>query len=168
MTATKVLGVLIVVLAVAAVIILARCFCIVPDGQAYIVERSGAYRATWKVGIHFKDPFIDRVACRIDLQEQCLRLSPISVVTKDHVAFEICAVFFYRVGDPKLFFYGTGQPLKAVEGRAAAALRSILEGLTFREVQGSMDAISARLLAAAGNSARACGIRMDRVELKGR
>ena len=132
--------VLIIILIIFILLILASCIKIVPQAQAMVVERLGAYMGTWGVGIHFKAPFIDRVARRITLKEQVVDFAPQPVITKDNVTMRIDTVVFFQITDPKLFAYGVENPIMAIENLTATTLRNIIgeleldQTLTSREV----------------------------------
>ena len=121
-------GVLLVIVVLIA-IVLVSCIKIVRQAQAHVVERMGAYQATWGVGIHFKMPIIDRVARRVDLKEQVVDFAPQPVITKDNVTMRIDTVVFYQITDPKLFCYGVANPIMAIENLTATTLRNILGDL---------------------------------------
>lgn len=121
--------ILFVVLAVVALLVLLSCIKIVPQAQAIVVERLGAYLDTWSVGVHFKMPFVDRVAKRIILKEQVVDFPPQPVITKDNVTMKIDTVVFFQITDPKLFAYGVENPIMAIENLTATTLRNIIGDL---------------------------------------
>ena len=129
-----------IVLIVLVLWILASCIRIVPQAYAIVVERLGAYKETWNTGIHFKTPFIDRVARRVNLKEQVVDFPPQPVITKDNVTMQIDTVVFFQITDPKLFAYGVENPIMAIENLTATTLRNIIgdmeldQTLTSREV----------------------------------
>ena len=118
-----------IVLVVLALWILASCIRIVPQAYAIVVERLGAYKETWNTGIHFKTPFIDRVARRVNLKEQVVDFPPQPVITKDNVTMQIDTVVFFQITDPKLFAYGVENPIMAIENLTATTLRNIIGDL---------------------------------------
>ena len=119
----------IIILVVIIILILASCIKIVPQANAYVVERLGAYQGTWEVGIHFKMPIIDRVAKRVLLKEQVVDFAPQPVITKDNVTMRIDTVVFFQITDPKLFSYGVENPIMAIENLTATTLRNIIGDL---------------------------------------
>lgn len=121
------------VLFVIALLIAVSCIKIVPQAHASIVECLGAYRATWNVGIHFKRPFVDRVAKKINLKEQVVDFPPQPVITKDNVTMQIDTVVFFQITDPKLFAYGVESPIMAIENLTATTLRNIIGDLELDE-----------------------------------
>ena len=114
------------VLLVIVIWVLASCIKIVPQAQAYVVERLGAYQGTWSVGLHFKTPFIDKIAKKVVLKEQVVDFAPQPVITKDNVTMRIDTVVFYQITDPKLFAYGVENPIMAIENLTATTLRNII------------------------------------------
>ena len=117
------------VIAIVVLLILSSCIRIVPQAQALVVERLGAYLETWSVGVHFKVPFIDRVAKRVILKEQVVDFAPQPVITKDNVTMKIDTVVFFQITDPKLFAYGVENPIMAIENLTATTLRNIIGDL---------------------------------------
>ena len=126
MNASTIMSILGIILLILIVLILISCIKIVHQAQALVVERLGAYQATWGVGIHFKIPIIERVARRIDLKEQVVDFEPQAVITKDNVTMQIDTVVFYQITDPKLFCYGVANPIMAIENLTATTLRNII------------------------------------------
>ena len=118
--------ILVVILVVLVLLVLASCIRIVPQAQAFILERLGGYRSTWNVGIHFKMPFIDRVAKRVNLKEQVVDFDPQPVITKDNVTMQIDTVVFFQITDPKLFTYGVENPIMAIENLTATDRKSVV------------------------------------------
>ena len=110
------------VLLVIVIWVLASCIKIVPQAQAYVVERLGAYQGTWSVGLHFKTPFIDKIAKKVVLKEQVVDFAPQPVITKDNVTMRIDTVVFYQITDPKLFAYGVENPIMAIENLTASVI----------------------------------------------
>ena len=113
------------------VIILVRCIRIVQQARAYVIEFLGAYKTTWNVGIHFKLPFVERVAKVVSLKEQVADFPPQPVITKDNVTMQIDTVVYFQITDPKLYTYGIEQPLVAIENLSATTLRNIIGDLEF-------------------------------------
>ena len=142
----------IIILVVIIILILASCIKIVPQANAYVVERLGAYQGTWEVGIHFKMPIIDRVAKRVLLKEQVVDFAPQPVITKDNVTMRIDTVVFFQITDPKLFSYGVENPIMAIENLTATTLRNIIGDL---ELDETLDIAT-----------DPWGIKVNRVELK--
>ena len=140
MASTPAYTVGIVIVVVIALLIVVSCIKIVPQASAVILERLGAYKATWSVGIHFKAPFIDKVARRVSLKEQVVDFAPQPVITKDNVTMRIDTVVFFQITDPKLYAYGVEKPLMAIENLTATPLRNIIgeleldQTLTSREI----------------------------------
>ena len=158
--------ILIVVLAVLALLILASCVKIVPQAQAFIVERLGGYQATWDVGMHFKTPFIDRVAKRVNLKEQVVDFDPQPVITKDNVTMQIDTVVFFQITDPKLFTYGVENPIMAIENLTATTLRNIIGDMELDQTLTSRETINTRMRASLDVATDPWGIKVNRVELK--
>ena len=117
------------ILVVVVLLLLTSCVKIVPQAQALVVERLGAYLDTWSVGVHFKMPFIDRVAKRVILKEQVVDFAPQPVITKDNVTMKIDTVVFFQITDPKLYAYGVENPIMAIENLTATTLRNIIGDL---------------------------------------
>ena len=132
----------IIVIAVIVLVILASCIKIVPQAQAVVLERLGAYKETWNVGIHFKVPFIDKMARRVVLKEQVADFPPQPVITKDNVTMRIDTVIFFQITDPKLFAYGVENPIMAIENLTATTLRNIIGELAFDQTLTSREVIN--------------------------
>ena len=147
-------------------ILLASCIKIVPQAQAYVVERLGGYQATWDVGVHIKIPIIDRVAKRVLLKEQVADFPPQPVITKDNVTMRIDTVVFFQITDPKLFAYGVENPIMAIENLTATTLRNILGDLELDETLTSREVINAKMRASLDAATDPWGIKVNRVELK--
>ena len=159
--------------AIAAIIILIliiwivlSCIKIVPQAQAYVVERLGAYQSTWSVGLHFKAPFIDKVAKRVLLKEQVVDFAPQPVITKDNVTMRIDTVVFYQITDPKLYTYGVENPIMAIENLTATTLRNIIGDLEFDQTLTSRETINTKMRASLDIATDPWGIKVNRVELK--
>ena len=154
-----------IVLLVVVVIVMISCVNVVPQAHAYVVERLGGYQATWDVGIHFKVPFIDRIAKRILLKEQVVDFPPQPVITKDNVTMRIDTVIFYQITDPKLFAYGVDNPIVAIENLTATTLRNIGD-LELDETLTSRETINTKMRASLDSATDPWGIKVNRVELK--
>ena len=149
-----------------AIIIVISCIKIVHQAQALVVERLGAYQATWSVGIHFKIPIIERVARRIDLKEQVVDFAPQPVITKDNVTMQIDTVVFYQITDPKLFCYGVANPIIAIENLTATTLRNIIGDMELDQTLTSRETINTRMRSELDVATDPWGIKVNRVELK--
>ena len=153
--------VLIIILA-----ILASCIKIVPQAQALVVERLGAYLGTWSVGVHIKMPILDRVAKRVNLKEQVADFPPQPVITKDNVTMRIDTVVFFQITDPKLYAYGVENPLMAIENLTATTLRNIIGDLELDQTLTSRETINAKMRESLDIATDPWGIKVNRVELK--
>ncbi len=158
--------VLVAVLVLVILIILASCIKIVPQATALVMERLGAYNGTWGVGIHFKAPFIDRVAKRVTLKEQVVDFAPQPVITKDNVTMRIDTVVFFQITDPKLFAYGVDNPIMAIENLTATTLRNIIGDLELDQTLTSRETINTKMRASLDVATDPWGIKVNRVELK--
>ena len=156
----------IVVLLILLLILLASCIKIVPQAYAYVVERLGAYQQTWPVGIHFKLPFVDKVAKRVVLKEQVVDFAPQPVITKDNVTMRIDTVVFYQITDPKLFAYGVENPIMAIENLTATTLRNIIGEMELDQTLTSREVINTKMRASLDIATDPWGIKVNRVELK--
>lgn len=139
---------------------------IVPQAYAYIVERLGAYNATWSTGLHFKIPIIDRVAKKISLKKIVADFPPQPVITKDNVTMQIDTVIFLQVTDPKLYTYGVDNPMRAIENLTATTLRNIIGDLELDQTLTSRDIINSKMRSILDEATDAWGIKINRVELK--
>ena len=144
----------------------ASCIKIVPQAKAYILERLGAYQATWSTGLHFKLPFIERVAKKVNLKEQVVDFPPQPVITKDNVTMSIDTVVFFQITDPKLFAYGVENPIMAIENLTATTLRNIIGEMELDETLTSREIINTKMRAALDIATDPWGIKVNRVELK--
>ena len=158
--------VVLLVIAVLILCILESCIKIVPQAQAYILERLGGYQATWGVGMHFKVPIIDRIAKRVPLKEQVVDFAPQPVITKDNVTMRIDTVVFFQITDPKLFTYGVENPLMAIENLTATTLRNVIGDLELDETLTSRETINTKMRASLDVATDPWGIKVNRVELK--
>ena len=148
------------------IIILVSCIRIVPQAQCYIIERLGAYQASWGVGLHLKAPIIDKVAKRVNLKEQVADFPPQPVITKDNVTMRIDTVVFYQITDPKLYTYGVERPMMAIENLTATTLRNIIGDLELDQTLTSRETINTKMRAALDIATDPWGIKVNRVELK--
>ena len=161
--------ILVTLLAIVAVILLVTivsCIKIVPQATACVIERLGAYHATWSTGVHFRVPIIDRVARRVSLKEAVVDFPPQPVITKDNVTMHIDTVVFYRIVDPKLYAYGVERPMMAIENLTATTLRNIIGELELDATLTSRDVINSKITNVLDVSTDAWGIKINRVELK--
>ena len=159
-------AILVLVLIFIILLILVSCIRIVPQAQAMVVERLGAYLETWNVGIHFKVPFIDRVAKRVLLKEQVVDFAPQPVITKDDVTMKIDTVVFFQITDPKLYAYGVENPIMAIENLTATTLRNIIGDLELDQTLTSRETINTKMRSALDVATDPWGIKVNRVELK--
>lgn len=156
----------VIVLLVIAVILIASCVKVVPQANAYILERMGGYQATWEVGVHWKWPIIDRVAKKVLLKEQVVDFAPQPVITKDNVTMRIDTVVFYQITDPKLYAYGVENPIVAIENLTATTLRNIIGELELDGTLTSREVINSKMRASLDVATDPWGIKVNRVELK--
>jgi len=155
-----------IILVIIALIVLIRSIKIIPQAHTAILERLGAYQATWNVGFHMRIPFIDRVAKVVSLKEQVVDFEPQPVITKDNVTMQIDTVVFYQITDPKLFVYGVDRPLAAIENLTATTLRNIIGDLELDETLTSRDTINVKMRSILDEATDPWGIKVNRVELK--
>ena len=148
------------------IIILASNVRIVPQASAYVIERLGGYSTTWGVGLHFKIPFLDRVAKRVNLKEQVVDFPPQPVITKDNVTMQIDTVVFFQITDPKLYTYGVENPIMAIENLSATTLRNIIGDMELDETLTSRETINTKMRASLDEATDPWGIKVNRVELK--
>ncbi|MCU6761909.1 FtsH protease regulator HflK [uncultured Roseburia sp.] len=156
----------VIILVIIIVAILVSCIKIVPQANAFVVERLGAYQGTWDVGLHFKMPFIDRIAKRVLLKEQVVDFAPQPVITKDNVTMRIDTVVYFQITDPKLFAYGVENPIMAIENLTATTLRNIIGDLELDETLTSRETINTKMRASLDIATDPWGIKVNRVELK--
>ena len=147
-------------------IVIIKNICIVQQSRAYVIERLGAFSAVWEVGIHFKVPFIERIARRVSLKEQVLDYPPQPVITKDNVTMQIDTVVYFQITDPKMFTYGIESPMAAIENLTATTLRNIIGDLELDQTLTSRDIINTKMRAILDEATDAWGIKVNRVELK--
>ena len=155
-----------IIIAVLVIAIIIKNVIIVPQANAYVVERLGAYHTTWETGIHVKIPVIDRVAKRVSLKEAVVDFPPQPVITKDNVTMSIDTVVFYRIVDPKLFTYGVERPMMAIENLTATTLRNIIGDMELDSTLTSRDTINSQITTVLDEATDAWGIKINRVELK--
>jgi regulator of protease activity HflC (stomatin/prohibitin superfamily) len=158
--------ILVIILVVLVLLILASCIKIVPQANAYVLERLGGYQATWDVGIHIKMPLIDKVAKKVLLKEQVVDFAPQPVITKDNVTMKIDTVVFFQITDPKLYTYGVENPLMAIENLTATTLRNIIGDLELDETLTSREIINTKMRVSLDVATDPWGIKVTRVELK--
>ena len=156
----------IIVLLLVVLLIVVSCIKIVPQAHAVVVERLGGYLDTWSVGLHFKTPFIDRIAKRVNLKEQVVDFPPQPVITKDNVTMQIDTVVYFQITDPKLFAYGVENPIMAIENLTATTLRNIIGDLELDETLTSRETINTKMRASLDVATDPWGIKVNRVELK--
>ena len=159
----------IVAIVVAAVIVLwllSSCIKMVQQTDALIIEFLGSYRSTWKAGLHFKLPFVERIVKRVSLKENVIDFEPQTVITRDNVTVKIDTVVFYQVTDPKRYAYGVNNPLAAIENLTATTLRNVIGDLELDQTLTSRESINSRMSAALDEATDAWGIKVNRVELK--
>ncbi|MDY3782244.1 MAG: SPFH domain-containing protein [Candidatus Faecousia sp.] len=157
--------VLLVIVILAFVIIISN-ISVVQQSRAYVVERLGAFHSVWGVGMHFKVPFIDRVARKVSLKEQVLDYPPQPVITKDNVTMQIDTVVYFQITDPKLYCYGVEQPMMAMETLTATTLRNIIGDLELDQTLTSRDVVNTKMRSILDDATDPWGIKVNRVELK--
>ncbi|MCI9058841.1 MAG: SPFH/Band 7/PHB domain protein [Lachnospiraceae bacterium] len=158
--------IIVLLLIIFGLILVASCVKIVPQAHALVIERLGGYQGTWGVGLHFKVPFIDRVAKRVTLKEQVVDFAPQPVITKDNVTMRIDTVVFFQITDPKLFAYGVENPIMAIENLTATTLRNIIGELELDQTLTSREVINTKMRASLDIATDPWGIKVNRVELK--
>ena len=157
-----IIGVVVLVI----IVILVRCIRVVQQAKAYVIERLGAYKTTWNVGLHFKLPFIERVAKVVSLKEQVADFPPQPVITEDNVTMQIDTVVYFQITDPKLYTYGIERPIVAIENLSATTLRNIIGDLELDQCLTSRDVINTKMRAILDEATDPWGIKVNRVELK--
>ncbi len=158
--------ILVIILVIILLLVIASCVKIVPQAQAFILERLGGYQTTWDVGLHFKLPLIDRVAKRVNLKEQVVDFDPQPVITKDNVTMRIDTVVFFQITDPKLFTYGVENPIMAIENLTATTLRNIIGDMELDQTLTSREVINTTMRSTLDVATDPWGIKVNRVELK--
>ena len=160
------MGFVILAIIVIAFIVVITNISVVQQSRAYVIERLGAFHSVWGVGMHFKVPFIDRIARRVSLKEQVLDYPPQPVITKDNVTMQIDTVVYFQITDPKLYTYGVEQPMVAMETLTATTLRNIIGDLELDQTLTSRDVINTKMRAILDEATDPWGIKVNRVELK--
>jgi regulator of protease activity HflC (stomatin/prohibitin superfamily) len=148
------------------VLLIATNVRIVPQASAFVIERLGGYFATWSVGLHFKIPFLDRVAKRVNLKEQVVDFPPQPVITKDNVTMQIDTVVFFQITDPKMYAYGVDNPIVAIEKLTATTLRNIIGEMELDQTLTSREIINTNMRSLLDVATDPWGIKVNRVELK--
>ena len=156
----------IIFIIILVLVIVSSCIKIVPQTQAFIIERLGAYQGTWSVGLHFKVPIIDRIATKVILKEQTLDFPPQSVITKDNVTMKIDSIIFFQITDPRLYTYGVQNPISAMENLTATTLRNIIGALELDQTLTSRDVINTRMREELDVATDPWGIKVKKVEIK--
>ena len=156
----------VLVVAVLVLIVIVRNIYVVQQSRAYVIERLGAFSAVWTVGMHFKAPFVERVAKKVSLKEQVLDYPPQPVITKDNVTMQIDTVVYFQITDPKLYAYGVEYPMSAIENLTATTLRNIIGELELDQSLTSRDTINAKMRSILDEATDPWGIKVNRVELK--
>ena len=159
-------GIIILIIVALVVLFVVRNIKIVPQAHAFVLERLGAYHVTWSTGVHFKIPFIDKVAKKVSLKEKVVDFPPQPVITRDNVTMQIDTVVYYEITDPKLYTYGVERPLDAIENLTATTLRNIIGELELDSTLTSRDTINDKIRIILDEATDAWGIRVIRVELK--
>ena len=159
-------GWIIAALIIVALVVVIKNIAVVQQSRAYVIERLGAFRTVWGVGLHMKFPFIDRIARRVSLKEQVLDYPPQPVITKDNVTMQIDTVVYFQITDPKLYTYGVEQPMAAMETLTATTLRNIIGDLELDQTLTSRDIINTKMRAILDEATDPWGIKVNRVELK--
>ena len=154
------------VIVLLVVFIAVRCIRIVQQARAYVIEFLGAYKTTWNVGIHFKLPFVERIAKVVSLKEQVADFPPQPVITKDNVTMQIDTVVYFQITDPRLYTYGIEQPMLAIENLSATTLRNIIGDLELDQCLTSRDIINSKMRSILDEATDPWGIKVNRVELK--
>ena len=160
------IGPILIALVVIILLILVSCLKVVPQAQAFVVERLGAYQGTWSVGFHVKVPFVDKIARKVNLKEQVADFPPQPVITKDNVTMRIDTVIYYQITDPKLFTYGVENPMMAIENLTATTLRNIIGEMELDQTLTSREIVNTKMRSALDAATDPWGIKINRVELK--
>ncbi|MDE5771900.1 MAG: SPFH/Band 7/PHB domain protein, partial [Ruminococcus sp.] len=160
------LSIIIALVIIFLIIVLIRCFRIVPQAHVFVIERLGSFHTEWQTGIHILMPFIDRIAGKISLKEKVVDFKPQPVITKDNVTMQIDTVVFYQITDAKQYVYGVEQPLQAIENLSATTLRNIIGELELDSTLTSRDVINTKITATLDQATDRWGIKVNRVELK--
>jgi len=155
-----------IILIVLVLLLIVSNIVVVQQSKAYVVERLGAFRTVWNVGLHFKMPFIERVSKKVSLKEQVADFAPQPVITKDNVTMQIDTVIYFQITDPKLYTYGVERPMNAIENLTATTLRNIIGDMELDQSLTSRDTINTRMRAILDEATDPWGIKVNRVELK--
>ena len=155
-----------IILAVIIIALVVTNIRIVPQANAYVIERLGAYMGTWEVGLHIKIPLIDKIAKKVSLKEHVIDFPPQPVITKDNVTMEIDTVIYFQITDPKLYTYGVANPMAAIENLTATTLRNIIGDLELDESLTSREIINSKIRIVLDEATDAWGIKINRVEVK--
>ena len=158
--------IIVILLAILIIIVAIANIKVVPQANAFVMERLGAYRCTWGTGLHIKIPFIDKIARRVSLKEQVIDFPPQPVITKDNVTMQIDTVVYFQITDPKLYTYGVERPISAIENLSATTLRNIIGEMELDSTLTSRDIINAKIRGILDEATDAWGIKVNRVELK--
>ena len=156
----------VIILIVLAILLIVTNIAVVQQSRAYVIERLGAFHSVWGVGMHFKVPFIDRIARKVSLKEQVLDYPPQPVITKDNVTMQIDTVVYFQITDPKLYCYGVEQPMMAMETLTATTLRNIIGDLELDQTLTSRDVVNTKMRSILDEATDPWGIKDNRVELK--
>ncbi len=158
--------IIIVALVILIILFIVANVKIVPQANAYVIERLGAYSTSWGTGLHWKIPFIEKIAKKVSLKEQVIDFPPQPVITKDNVTMQIDTVVYFEITDPKLFTYGVNAPISAIENLTATTLRNIIGDLELDHTLTSRDVINSKIRVILDEATDAWGIKVNRVELK--
>ena len=161
-----IIPIIVIILIVLVILVLATNIKVVQQSKAYVIERLGAFHSVWGVGIHFKVPFIEKVAKAVSLKEQVVDFAPQPVITKDNVPMQIDTVLYFQITDPKLYTYGVEHPMSAIENLTATTLRNIIGDLELDQSLTSRDIINSKMRAILDEATDPWGIKVNRVELK--
>jgi regulator of protease activity HflC (stomatin/prohibitin superfamily) len=154
------------IVGILALIIIGRNIRVVQQAKAFVLERLGAYQTSWGTGLHFKIPFIDKIARIVSLKEQVVDFPPQPVITKDNVTMQIDTVIYFQITDPKLYTYGVEHPMSAIENLTATTLRNIVGDLELDQTLTSRDVINTKMRIILDEATDPWGIKVNRVELK--
>ena len=159
-------SIIVIVIIIIIILLIVTNIRIVPQANAFVIERLGTYMQTWQTGLHFKIPLIDKVARKVSLKEHVIDFPPQPVITKDNVTIEIDTVVYFQVTDPKLFTYGVENPMAAIENLSATTLRNIIGELELDETLTSRELINSKITLVLDEATDAWGIKINRVEVK--
>ena len=155
-----------IIVLILVIIILINCLCIVPQGNAWVIERLGKYKTTWHAGLHIKTPILEKIVRKISLKEQVADFEPQSVITKDNVTMMVDSIVFFQVFDPKLLTYGVERPIAAIENLSATTLRNIIGELSLDDTLSGRDTINSQITQILDDATDKWGIKVTRVEVK--